>query len=310
MALAALTPASAGAQAPERPLTIFYASTLSGFVRELAREFNSAHPSVEVRAEASGSLDAIRKVTDLHRRCDILLSADWRLLDRPIPGVAPWTAIFAGNAMAILYTERSKHAGEITAANWPQILLRSGVRYGHSDPNRDPEGYWTLILWRLAERYYRAPGLASRLEAGCPPENIRPASVNLIALLQSGDLDYYFGYASDVRLGRLKALALPPEVNLSDFRKRSEYAAATARIRGAAGAETISGAPIAYGAAMTADPPNRGAALDFLRLVLGAEGRKAARRNGLIAYPKALAIDRKAAMPPALKRLTGPFGGG
>ncbi len=308
LALAALPPPGAGAQA--RPLTIFYASTLSGFVRELAREFQRSHPDTEVRGEAGGSLDAIRKITDLHRPCDILLSADWRLLDRPIAGVEPWTAIFAGNAMAILYTRHSKYADEINAANWRRILTRPGVRYGHSDPGRDPEGYWTLILWRLAERYYREPGLAARLAAGCPLENVRPASVNLIALLQSGDLDYYFGYASDVRLGNLRALALPPELNLGDFRKRAGYAAVSVEIRAGAGVETISGAPIAYGAALTSDPPNRRAALDFLRLMLGAEGRAAAARNGLIAYPKALAADRKAAMPPVLKRLTAPVGGG
>ncbi len=309
-AAAALWVTCAGApvaRADDRPLTIFHASTLSGFIRDLSRRFRSSHPEIEVRAEASGSLDAIRKVTDLRQPCDILLSADWRLLNKPLPGVEPWVAVFAGNAMAILYTERSRYASEINAGNWYEILARRDVRYGHSDPARDPEGYWTLILWQLAERYYRKPGLAARLEAGCPPANTRPASVNLIALLDSGELDYYFGYASDVRLGNLRALLLPLEINLSDFRRRADYAAAAVEIGTGTIRETVRGAPIAYGVTLTTNPPNRKAAIEFLRLLLGPEGEEATRRSGLIAYPKAFAIDPVRAMPPGLKELTTPF---
>jgi molybdate/tungstate transport system substrate-binding protein len=306
--IAILTPAPLGAAAHNRPLTVFYASTLSGYVRELSRAFRSSHPTVEVRAEASGSLDAIRKVTDLHQQCDILLTADWRLLNRPLAGVEPWVAIFAGNAMAILYTPHSKYADAINARNWYRILARPGVRYGHSDPARDPEGYWTLIVWRLAERYYGLPGLAARLEAGCPRENTRPASVNLIALLQSGELDYYFGYASDARLGHIRALALPAQINLSDFQDRASYRTASVEIPADGGRTRITGAPIAYGATLTSNPPNRKAALAFLTLMLGPEGRRAARQSGLIAFPRAFAVDPTGAIPPALRALTAPWG--
>lgn len=293
--------------AAERPLRIFYASTLAGYVRALSRAFRASHPAVQIRGEASGSLDAIRKVTDLHQQCDILLSADWRLLNRPLPGVERWVVIFAGNAMAILYTPESRYAGAINARNWYRILLRPGVRYGHSDPARDPEGYWTLIVWRLAERYYGVPGLAAKLEAGCPLRNTRPASVNLIALLQSGDLDYYFGYASDARLGNIRALALPAQINLSDFSQGAHYASASVQIGGDGHHTRITGAPIAYGATLASNPPNRKAALAFLALMLGPEGRRAARQSGLIAYGRSFAVDPTDAMPASLRALTAPW---
>jgi molybdate/tungstate transport system substrate-binding protein len=306
--VAVLTPAHPSRAAEQRPLTIFYASTLSGYVRELSRAFHSSHPSVEIRAEASGSLDAIRKVTDLHRNCDILLAADWRLLNRPLAGVAPWVAIFAGNAMAILYTPQSKYADAIDAQNWYRILMRPGVRDGHSDPARDPEGYWTLIVWQLAERYYGLPGLAAKLKAGCPLENTRPASVNLIALLQSGELDYYFGYASDARLAHLLVLALPAQINLSDFSQSARYASATVEIGSDDRRTRITGAPVAYGASLTSNPPNRKAAIAFLALMLGPEGRRAARQSGLVVYPRPFAVDPAGAMPPELRALTAPPG--
>ncbi len=305
--LIAAAPVDAGRRPDAPPLVIFQASTLSGYVRDLSRVFQAAHPGVAVHTEASGSLDAIRKVTDFRMPCDILLSADWRLLDAPLRGVDPWVAIFAGNSMAILYTSHSRYAKEITPANWFKVLLRPGVRYGHSDPERDPEGYWTLIVWKLAERYYRKPGLAAELRAGCPQSNTRPASVNLIALLQSGELDYYFGYASDARLGNLKVLRLPPEIDLSDLSRAAAYATASVEIGSGPHRRRVAGAPIAYGATMTARPSNRAAAIEFLRLMFSAAGRRAAEQNGLIAYPRALAVDPKGAMPSALKSAVSPF---
>jgi molybdate/tungstate transport system substrate-binding protein len=303
---AAASAAAAGApDAP--PLTIFLASTLSGYVRDLDRSLRARDPGVALHAEGSGSLDAIRKVTDFHMPCDILLSADWRLLDAPLAGVEPWVAVFAGNSMALLYTSRSRYANEITPDNWFRVLLRPGVRYGHSDPERDPEGYWTLIVWKLAERYYNQPGLAAKLHARCPRSATRPASVNLMALLQAGELDYYFGYASDARLGNLKVLRLPDAINLSDFSRATEYAKVSVEIGHGAHRKRVTGAPIAYGASMTAKPRNRKAALEFLRLMFGAEGRRAAARNGLVPYQHVLALDPKGAMPPALKSLTTPF---
>lgn len=303
----ATAPAAARAASDPKPLTIFYASTLSGYVRDLSREFMKAHPGVVVHGEASGSLDAIRKVTDLHLRCDILLSADWRLLDKPLRGVEPWVTVFAGNSMAILYTSHSRDADLITSKNWYKVLPRRGVRYGHSDPDRDPEGYWTLIVWKLAQHYYGKPGLAAKLRAGCPLANTRPASVNLISLLQSGQLDYYFGYASDTRLANLKVVRLPPEINLSDFSRAAEYAKASVEIGHGKHRRRIVGAPIAYGATMTSNPPNRAAAIEFLRLMFGAKGRQAAVRNGLIPYKQVYAVDPKGLMPEALKPMVKPL---
>ncbi len=209
--------------------------------------------------------------------------------------------------MGILYRGKSREASAITSGNWYEVIVRDGVRYGHSNPERDPAGYWTLVAWRLAEEHYRVPGLARRLAEHCPPANIRPKSVDLIALLQSGELDYYFGYASDARLGNLKFLALPPEINLGDFSRAGEYAKASVEVGSAPTRKRIVGAPIGYGLTMTSDPPNREAAVQFIRMMLGEAGTKAASDRGLIAYPTAYAFDPDSTMPPELHALTRPL---
>jgi molybdate/tungstate transport system substrate-binding protein len=303
-AVAAASGAAHGASADPPPLRIFHADSLSGYVSALTRVFEREHPGTAVRREGSGSLDALRKITDLHLPCDILITADWRMLKTPRAGVAPWAAVFAGNSMGLLYTARSRGASGIDAANWPRVLLEPGVRYGHSNPERDPAGYWTLVVWQLAARYYRDPSLPHRLAANCPLANIRPHNIDLIALLQSGDLDYYFGYASDARLGKLKFLALPGEINLGDISRASDYAKARVEVGTGAHRKKIIGAPVAYAATLTTAPPNRAAAIDFLKLMLGDAGRKAAADAGLVVYPAALAWDPDAKMPKSLRAMT------
>jgi molybdate/tungstate transport system substrate-binding protein len=289
------------------PLIIFHADSLTAYMATLTHRFEAAHPSVVVQTQSSGSLDAIRKITDLHLPCDMLITADWRLLAKPRPGIEPWVVIFAGNSMGLLYTPTSADASKINARNWYKVITRPGVRYGHSNPMRDPAGYWTLIMWQLAQRYYHVPGLAKRLAADCPPSNIRPHNVDLISLLQSGDLDYYFGYASDARLGNLRFLALPPQINLGDIKLRKEYSKAAVEIGRGAARHTIHGAPIAYGATLVANAPHRALALKFLKLMLGPAGRKAAEQQGLKGYSKSYYVDPQARMPAALRAITRPL---
>ncbi|HVA80004.1 MAG TPA: extracellular solute-binding protein [Candidatus Binataceae bacterium] len=302
-------PALARAAEPgAAPLTIFHADSLSAYVAELAKTYAAAHPGAQVRSEGSGSLDALRKITDLHLPCDIVLTADWRMLQKPRAAIAPWAAIFAGNSMGLVYSAQSKFARRINPDNWRRVLLQPGVRYGHSDPARDPAGYWTLIVWRLAARFYHDPDLAARLAAGCPRANLRPHNIDLIALLQSGELDYYFGYASDARLGRLEFLALPSAINLGDIDRAADYAQVSVEVGSPPHRKTIVGAPVAYAATMTSNPPNRAGALEFMRLMLGQAGRKAARHAGLIAYQKGFAWDPARRMPRELRAITQPLG--
>jgi molybdate/tungstate transport system substrate-binding protein len=303
MCVLALTAIPARAADSDPALTIFHADSLTSYIDALAKRFETSHPGSSVRKEGTGSLDAIRRVTDLHLPCDIVITADWRLLTKPRAGLEPWVVVFAGNSMGLLYTAHSRDADRISSQNWFDVLLSDRIRYSHSNPERDPAGYWTLIVWQLAERHYNRPGLAARLAAGCPRSLIRPKSVDLISLLQSGELDYYFGYASDARLGDLKFLALPPEIDLGDFSRSADYARARVEV----GEKSIEGAPIAYGATLTAKPVNRAAAIEFLQMMLGAAGREAAQASGLVAYPSALANDPHGKMPPELRAMVKPL---
>lgn len=290
---------------PAEKLIIFHAGSLAVPVERLTRAFNARYPHVVFETEAAGSLVSARKVSELGRQADLVLSADYTVIDHLlIPAFADWNIQFARNAMVIAYTDRSRYAAEINAQNWYEILTRAGVVYGHSDPQADPCGYRTLMVWQLAELYYHQPGLYSRLRERCPSENIRPKETDLIPLLQSGDMDYAFEYRSIAVQHGLRFLELPDEINLSrlefaDFYRQAEVM----------GAETQVGAPIIYGVTIPKNAPHPDLAIEFLSFLLGPEGQAIMEAAGQ--PPIVPAVSEQAALVPgALRSLVVPAAGG
>ena len=287
----------------EGKLIIFHAGSLSVPIKALAEAFQARYPDVTFETEASGSREAARKISELGREADIMMSADYTVIDELlIPDFAEWNIRFARNRLVIAYTDKSKYADEINADNWYEILLRVGVVYGHSDPDADPCGYRTLMVWQLAEKHYGVPGLNARLEEHCPPENVRPKSVELIALLQSGDMDYAFEYRSVAVQHDLKFIELPDEINLSQVEYADFYKQAQVEVSGKEPGTTItkSGKPIVYGVTIPKNAPSPDLALEFVKFLLGPEGQAIMEQMGQPPIVPPVADDRDA-LPPALR---------
>jgi molybdate/tungstate transport system substrate-binding protein len=278
--VACATPASAPTSTPSPEpklsgqLQIFNAGSLTAPFEQISEEFNKVHPDVEILAEAAGSATTIRKVTELGKECGVIGSADYLLIpELMFPKYADWYIIFASNQMCIAYTDQSKFADEINGSNWYEILARAGVTYGRSDPDQDPCGYRTLMVWQLAEKYYNVPGIYDSLyeTAG---DLMRPKSVELIALLQSGDLDYAFEYSSVALQQNLKYVELPPEINLSDVDFEDFYAQAEVEIAGAQPGEKIlmKGSPIVYAVTIPKNFPRQELAIAWVDFLLSNKG--------------------------------------
>jgi molybdate/tungstate transport system substrate-binding protein len=294
-ALLVLCPlASATSQAgPSGPLIVFNAGSLAKPFDDLLDAFTARHPKVQPAQENSGSLEAARKLTDLGKIPDVLGVADYGVIAKLlIPRYADWYATFARNAMVLIYTEQSLAAKEINGQNWWQILLRPEVRAGHSDPALDPNGYRTLMVFQLAEKFYRRPGLAARLDSAFPPKYVRPKEADLTALVQAGELDYSWSYATIARTAGLPYVELPPEINLSDPNLAEWYAQASVRLPGAsrAGKDSVEfrGEPIVYAMTIPKAAPHPRAAAAFVRFVLSPAGQAILQANGFILLDKPL----------------------
>jgi len=266
-----MLPSSLALAEPAGKLVMFHAGSLSVPFDAMEKAFEAKYPNVDLQREASGSQAAARKVSELKKPCDIMASADYKVIDKLlIPGYADVNIRFATNQLVLCYTDKSKFAGEVSANKWYEILQRKGVVWGHSDPNLDPCGYRSLMVLQLAEQYYKLPGLYDKILANRPIENVRPKSVELISLLQTGNMDYAWEYLSVAVQHNLKYIILPDEINLGNYKHDGFYAKAVVKVTGKKPGTfmDMKGGSVTYGITIIKDAPNREAAIAFLKYML------------------------------------------
>jgi len=279
-------------------IIVFHAGSLSVPFAQMEKAFEARYPQYDVVREAAGSRACARKITDIGKPADVMASAAYKVIDNLlIPSFAKFNAQFATNEMAIAYTKQSKYAGEITAANWPEILLRPDVKIGHSNPNLDPCGYRSILVTQLAERYYKVPGFYDRLMGyGESYQNgeekrekivVRPKETDLLGLLEAGAYDYLFIYKSVAAQHGLEYITLPPEVNLGSKKFSDLYRQVAIQITGKKPGTWITkqGAPMVYGITVVENaakglPRNPKGAAAFVRFVLSSEGQAIMKQNG------------------------------
>ena len=252
--------------------TVLHAGSLTVHMEEFEEIFESEHPNVDVILKAYGSRQAAMQVAELKEECDVLAVADYGVIEELLfpKNMATWYIAFASNEICIAFTNSSKYADEINATNWYEILLRNGVKFGHSDPNLDPCGYRAVIVMKLAEKYYNVPGLFDKLNSS---ENkiIRPKSVELIGLLEAGELDYAFEYLFVAKQHNLRYVQLPPNISLGDWKCADYYVTVNVTLSG--GTVKV-GEPILYGVTIPSTCKHRDLAIEFIKLMLGERGRQ------------------------------------
>lgn len=299
-------------------MPVFFAGSLVVPFEQLEKVYEALHPNVDLLMEGHGSIQVIRHVTEIHELIDVVVTADHALIPMlmyasTIPDTgqpyADWYIQFATNRLALAYRSDSLYAGEINAENWHEILLRPGVKLGMADPRFDASGYRALMVVQMAEKLYDQPTLFEELITGNfrtgittrregerlvvhVPEILetkdkvnlllRAYSIQLVALLESGDLDYAFEYESVIQQHGLEPVFLPDELNLGSEAMAAEYDEVEVRMdfqRFASVQPTFVGEPIGYGVTIPANAPHPKEAADFVAFLLGPEGQKVLRDN-------------------------------
>jgi molybdate/tungstate transport system substrate-binding protein len=276
----------------------------------LAEAFTALHPGVEVRRQAYGSALAIRQVTELGKRADLVGSSDYLLIDRMMVRSAPqWASrnlLFARNSICLAMSPK---APRVTADDWAETLLKPGVRVGLSNGNLDPCGYRALMTLWLAQEVLKKRAFFDRLvlansnmrldraAAGAViaiPSSlefrdklvVRPKETDLVALLEAGAVDYLLIYSSVAAQHKLRFLELPPEINLGDPAKEQLYASVAARTNAdTPKAQTTQGSAIVYGVAIPNNAPRPDLARAFIDLMQSERGRAILERTGQTPLP-------------------------
>lgn len=267
-------------------LTIFHAGSLSYPLKQMVDSFIVYHPEISINLEASGSVDAARKITELKRECDIMASADYRIIEQLlIPNFADSSINFASNSMAIVYTPKSKYSDEINRDNWIDILSKNEVYIGRSDPNADPCGYRSLIVLDLAKRsnfHNKAKVVAIDKILNKEKTFIRPKEVDLLALLDAGAVDYIFLYKSVAVQHKLNYLELNDSISLRNPNLNDFYRGSSVVIRGGAPKDsiTIYGEAMIYGLTILKNAPNKVVAEAFVNFIRSPKGKEILRKSG------------------------------
>ncbi|MFN2460311.1 MAG: extracellular solute-binding protein, partial [Candidatus Velthaea sp.] len=224
-------------------------SLTTAFQQRLAPEFE-AKTHIHAEGEARGSVANGRLIGAALKNPDVWLSADvdvMRDLMREHPDALSWYATFGTTHITIAYARHSPHAAAFADAAagrnaWYDVLHAPGVKLGRTDPAIDPKGYRAIIMAKLAERYYKRPGLERALFGDDRnPEQLLTDEAILVRLEQA-EIDAAIVYGIEATIRSLPTIALPPEINLGDPRLRRMYASEAVTIEGT----RRRGAPIEY----------------------------------------------------------------
>lgn len=260
---------------PSGKLVIFHAGSLAVPFADMEKAFEAKYPKVDVQRESGGSTKLARMITELGKPADIMASADYLVIDKMlVPEFAKWNARFATNQIVLCYTPQSRYADEINDKNWFEILQRPDIVWGHSDPNLDPCGYRSLMTIQLAEKFTGQPGLYDKVLANRPEKNVRPKSVELISMMESGNMDYAFEYMSVAVQHGLKYVTFDDHINLGNYAMDPFYQNAVVKVTGKEPGTfmELKGSSITYGVTMLKAAANPEAAEAFLAYLLDEKG--------------------------------------
>ena len=268
-------------------IVVFNAGSLARPLRAALDSF-TAGTKIKVEQENAGSVETARKLTELHRIPDFVGSADYQVFPKYLmPAQTSWYARFARNRMVLMYTPKSKFASTIDSTNWHKILETKGVQTGRADPALDPNGYRSLIVMKLAEQYYEQPGLAERLASNSSAHVLRPKEVDLMGLLQAGEVDYAWSYESVAQAAKLPYVTLPRAIDLSDPTAFAQYERAAVRVPGKSRTDSVEmkGEPIIYGFTVPRNAPHKSLGVKFAAFLISDAGRRILAREHLDPLP-------------------------
>jgi molybdate/tungstate transport system substrate-binding protein len=293
-------------------LVLFEAGSLMVPFARVSKEFENVNPGMQMDIQAHGSIQVCRYVTDLEFAIDIVAVADYSLIPMIMYGTqmpdgkgpyADWSIQFATNKLVLAYSPTNKYAAELNADNWYKLLAREDVKIGLANPQIDAVGYRAMMLAKLAERYYKDSTIFDNLFSNAftstinvkeengvsviyvpqllEPEDkriiLRGSSVQIVALLQSGDVDFAFEYLSVAKQQGLKYIELPPEIDMGSEKLADVYKTVRVKLdfrRFKYVEPVFDGLPIVYALSIPHNAPHPKEAVEFLKFLLGKDGER------------------------------------
>ena len=239
--------------------TIFMAAGLTPVVEAIIPDAEKKL-GTRIVAEPSGTQIACRKISDLGRRCDILISADEKLFRELLPDKTDFRLDFATDEIVLAFGKRAKSADE-TEKDWAKTLFEKDVRIGRGDENLCPVGYRTLMLWQLQEKISDMTGFSEKLKS--KSSKVVDDAMQLTPLLKTGEIDYAFLYRSMCIAQDIRHMRLDKKVNMGDI--SMDYSSAYVKL---SNGRILKGAPVIFSLSIPNNAENADSARAFVRYML------------------------------------------
>ena len=267
------TTAGASIKKGSGPVDVAYAASLQTIMEQVVGpQFNKATGySFTGFSGASGTLSTEIKGGTL--QADVFISANIAT-NLTLQGISNgnwenWYDVFANSPLVIGYNPNSTFATALKTEPWWKVVTQTGFRLGRTDPVTDPKGKLAVQAVTAGVQIYNYPGLAA---VTASTSNIYPEQT-LVGLLQSGQLDAGFFYASEAKAAHI------PTVKLGGIKLAATY--------------TVT---------ILNNSPHAAAAAAFLEYLLGKKGTVNLRREGATIVKHRL-IGDKTEVPKALRGL-------
>lgn len=248
-------------------VSVLAAGSLSVVFNEVVGPDFEAATDYGYRGEFHGSNAVMRMVQEGQKRPDVVVSADAQLLREKLQqGQSPksdWDVVFASNDVGITYAADTDVGDRLASGEpWYAVLSEADAQVARSDPDLDPLGYRTILLFELAEEYYDEPGLAADLR-----ENLRvdPEEAHMLAAVETGDRVAAVTYRNMAVDHGLNFLPLPDDLNFSNPAYADHYASVSYTMDDG---HTVEGAPVLFNATVSNDAADPEAGRAFVRHLL------------------------------------------
>lgn len=266
---------------------VIYAGSLVKIFEDVigpAFQSNSGYPYV---GEGKGSVQVSNLIKDGFRTPDVFVSAGTVPMTRLMnttPPIVGWLLKFGSAEIVIGYSVNSPHFGDLERARmgeipWYDVVSQDGFKFGRTDPELDPKGYYGIITAELANSYYNDSSIKDKIFGeDRNPKQIFPEET-LKTVLEIGQLDAVIAYKHEAISRDLPYITLPKEINLGDPTYSDLYKRANYTLQ--ADQKSIYGEPVDFSITIPKTARNMDGAISFVNFVISKNGSQLLQNQGL-----------------------------
>lgn len=266
---------------------VIYAGSLVNIFEDIIGPAFQNESGYTYVGEGKGSVQVSNLIRDGFRTPDVFVSAGTipivRLMNTT-PPLVDWLLEFGSAEMVISYSKNSPYFNDLEKARkgeipWYDVLSQEGFKFGRTDPELDPKGYYTVITSNLANIYYNDSSIKKRiLGEDRNSKQIFPEET-LKSLLELGQFDAVASYKHEAVVRGLPYITLPDEINLgepafSDFYKQANYTLESDQ-------KVIYGEPVFFSITIPQTVKNVDGAISFVNFILSKNGSELLENQGL-----------------------------